>query len=102
MLAAPQRSRSPLFSHCPSPLSLSLFLGEQRAATCDQTVPISPTLSPLAQRNRSTTSLEVISVSNRTAGIRHSPSPALVPECNDRMFSGSPLLRQILTGIVAS
>lgn len=101
MIAAPQRSNSP-FLHCPSPLSFSLVLAEHRAAVQNQTVPISPSLSPLApqtrQRSNSAQSLSAVSGPNRTLTNRHSPSPALVPEYSERISSGSPLLRHILTG----
>lgn len=101
MIAAPQRSNSP-FLHCPSPLSFSLVLAEHRAAVQNQTVPISPSLSPLApqtrQRSNSAQSLSAVSGPSRTLTNRHSPSPALVPEYSERISSGSPLLRHILTG----
>ena len=94
MIAAPQRSHSP---YCPSPLSLSLLLEEQKAALQEQTVPISPSLSPL-EKSKTKNPIIPQDVLVRTTRNRHSPSPALVPDCGERAFSGSPLLRQILTG----
>ena len=97
MIAAPQAQRSP-FSYYPSPLSFSLLLGEQKQATLEQTVPVSPSLSPLAKQNKRRNSFSSLDVLSRTTKNGQSPSPAVVPECGERAFSGSPLLRQILTG----
>jgi hypothetical protein len=89
MLAA---QHSPFHSLQPSPLTISMVLGEQRAAVQNQAVPASPNLSPLAPAPEARSISQAMPVSSGAVSGK-SPSPAVVP-----VFSGSPLLRQILKG----
>ena len=90
MLATP-RNQSPLFFQFPSPYSNSLgfFLEQQRL---NQQVPGSPSLSPLATTVHNTL--------NTLARVPSGSSPGIgVPEAADnKVYSGSPLLKQILKG----
>ena len=96
MVAAPQLSSSPVFS----PLTFSLLLGEYKAEKQYQTVPTSPSLSPLQAKKVSLEngSAHLHFLPNTSGPIRaanrDSPVPALVPS---GVASSSPLQRQMLT-----